>query len=324
MAFGIMFDFTSNAKNTKVIPHEELLQQTWFQNAVKRPDYDVILLLGHNPVGEDEDSTFRQIVDGIRKMRPDVPIQGFGGHNHIRDFRVYDDMSTGMSSGRYCETLGWFSMSNIQSKTSKAANFPIGVPHPSQRAIAVNHNPSQQSREVAAVVDRNETCGDSISQRSGIGASCSRKPLYSRRYLDWNRLTFSYHAKGSQDTTFDTSKGTEITEHITQERQKLKLDKLIACAPQTWCKMCKKFGDPGSVYTLVKQALAKVVISKDRNRKAQSRIIIFNRGGIRSDLIKGPFTLDDAFIVSPFPNPFYYIPDVPYDIAMVSSRRRWN
>lgn len=32
------------------------------------------------------------------------PIQAFGGHTHIRDFTVYDSMSTGLESGRYCET----------------------------------------------------------------------------------------------------------------------------------------------------------------------------------------------------------------------------
>jgi 2',3'-cyclic-nucleotide 2'-phosphodiesterase (5'-nucleotidase family) len=45
------------------------------------------------------------------------------------------------------------------------------------------------------------------------------------------------------------------------------------------------------------------------------RYIFVNTGGIRFDLVKGPFTFDDSFIVSPFPNPFRFIPSVPYAIA---------
>jgi hypothetical protein len=35
----------------------------------------------------------------IRELRPDIPIQAFGGHTHIRDFFVYDDKTTGLESG---------------------------------------------------------------------------------------------------------------------------------------------------------------------------------------------------------------------------------
>jgi len=53
----------------------------------------------------------------IRAMRPEIPLQAFGGHTHIRDVQVYDDRSTGLESGRYCETLGWVAMSGINSTT---------------------------------------------------------------------------------------------------------------------------------------------------------------------------------------------------------------
>lgn len=45
------------------------------------------------------------------------------------------------------------------------------------------------------------------------------------------------------------------------------------------------------------------------------RYIVVNTGSIRFDLVKGPFTFDDSFIVSPFPNPFRYIASVPYSIV---------
>jgi len=40
-----------------------------------------------------------------------------------------------------------------------------------------------------------------------------------------------------------------------------------------------------------------------------------NTGSIRFDLVKGPFTYDDSFIVSPFNDAFQYIASVPYKYA---------
>lgn len=45
------------------------------------------------------------------------------------------------------------------------------------------------------------------------------------------------------------------------------------------------------------------------------RYIIVNSGSIRFDLVQGPFTYDDSFIVSPFDDAFQYIASVPYKFA---------
>jgi hypothetical protein len=54
---------------------------------------------------------------------------------------------------------------------------------------------------------------------------------YSRRYLDWNRVTFEYHATNSQDNTFDYHSGLRVTSDITDARKELGLAKLYGCAP---------------------------------------------------------------------------------------------
>jgi 2',3'-cyclic-nucleotide 2'-phosphodiesterase (5'-nucleotidase family) len=50
------------------------------------------------------------------------------------------------------------------------------------------------------------------------------------------------------------------------------------------------------------------------SRATIPRIVIVNTGSIRFDLVKGPFTYDDSFIVSPFTDAFQYI-NVPYALA---------
>lgn len=97
MAFGMLYDFTGNTNVTKVIKAADMVKESWFLNAVNfNQPIDLFLLIGHNPVRH---STFSLVHDTIRSARPDIPIQIFGGHTHIRDLVVYDDMSIGLESG---------------------------------------------------------------------------------------------------------------------------------------------------------------------------------------------------------------------------------
>lgn len=52
----------------------------------------------------------------------------------------------------------------------------------------------------------------------------------------------------------------------------------------------------------------------DKNRPNPPYFIV-NTGGIRYDIFKGPFTLSTSYQITPFENPYYYIEDVPTDVA---------
>ncbi|KZF24516.1 calcineurin-like phosphoesterase [Xylona heveae TC161] len=294
MSFGVIFDFTGNSNASRITKAKDMVKQPWFLSAVNFTEpIDLFVLLGHNPPRTTAPtSTWGTIYSTIRKMRPDVPIQVFGGHTHVRDFVVYDTLGTGLESGRYCESLGWLSMSGINSTAFTGTQKPHGVPHPTTKPIAVNTTASANISGAA-------------TQDYGL--------KFSRRYLDWNRLTFTYHAAGSQKRAFDTPAGLRTTGEISAMRQQLNLTGLYGCAPQTYCQYCKPFGDPGNIYTLLTDALAATVVNQ--SRADVPRLVSTNTGSVRFDLAKGPFTYDDSFIVSPFINKFYYIPDVPYKFA---------
>ncbi|KAH7081188.1 Metallo-dependent phosphatase-like protein [Paraphoma chrysanthemicola] len=298
MAFGVLFDFTGNSNVSKVIKAADMVKQPWFQAAVNYTQpIDLFVVIGHNPVRTTvSSSTFGTVFSAIRAVRPNVPIQGFGGHTHIRDFVVYDNKATGLESGRYCETLGFLAISGIESSTCKAPHEPKGVPHPTRSAVLP------------------VSIGTSSASVHLPTSTTSSKLRYARRYLDWNRATFSYHAKGSQRyTAFDTTEGVAITKEITTERAKLNLTDLYGCAPETYCQYCKPFLAEGNIFKLLQTALATVVVNE--TRKDIPRLIIINTGSVRFDLAKGPFTYDDSFIVSPFDDAFQFIPDVPYEQA---------
>lgn len=148
---------------------------------------------------------------------------------------------------------------------------------------------------------------------TGVVPAAFKNLKWFRRYLDWNRLSFAYHAVGSQSNTFNTSQGVSISNDITSLRKELNLTALYGCAPQTWCIDCAPFLSPGSIYTILTEALAATVINE--TRKDNPRLIILNTGSVRFDLVEGPFTYDDSFIVSPFSDSFEFLPNVPYENA---------
>ena len=113
IAFGFLYDFDGNANNTVVKPVEETVKERWFQDAVRDREVDLFLVTGHVPVRDSKE--FNLIYKTIRATNWDVPIQFLGGHTHIRDFTKYDARAYGLESGRYMETIGFASVSGVNS-----------------------------------------------------------------------------------------------------------------------------------------------------------------------------------------------------------------
>ncbi|KAF2857568.1 hypothetical protein K470DRAFT_260689, partial [Piedraia hortae CBS 480.64] len=114
MAFGFLFDFQENNNHTVVQPVEEVVKEKWFQDAVRDRHVDLFLVAGHVAVRDSPE--YDIVYKAIRKVQWDTPIVFFGGHTHIRDYRIWDKKAQGMESGRYMETLGFLSMSGLKSK----------------------------------------------------------------------------------------------------------------------------------------------------------------------------------------------------------------
>ncbi|KAL2443858.1 Secreted protein [Exophiala dermatitidis] len=115
MAFGFLYDFDRNYNNTIVQRVEDTVREEWFQAAIRDPDIDLFVVAGHAPVRSDE---FDVIFEAIRSVRSDTPVQFFGGHYHIRDYRVFDSRAHGLASGRFMETIGFQSISGLSTNSS--------------------------------------------------------------------------------------------------------------------------------------------------------------------------------------------------------------
>lgn len=122
MSFGFIYNFLRNDNNTRVQPVEQAIQESWFQEAIRDKDVDLFVVIGHSAVRSDE---FNAIYKAIRTVKWDIPIQFFGGHYHIRDYRRYDSKAYGVASGRFMETIGFASVDGVKTKamdmTTKAS-----------------------------------------------------------------------------------------------------------------------------------------------------------------------------------------------------------
>lgn len=177
LAMGFLFDFTGNANNTFVQRVEDTIKEGWFQEAI-REKVDIFVIIGHvTPRGEE----YKALYTAIRSQNWDTPIQFFGGHSHIRDFKKFDSKAYALQSGRYMETIGWMSIDGITSskKTASedaevAANIEFKRRYIDNNLFGYHHhtglnettfptehgrNVSQTIREARAALDLDHTYG---------------------------------------------------------------------------------------------------------------------------------------------------------------------
>ncbi|EXJ90588.1 hypothetical protein A1O1_03691 [Capronia coronata CBS 617.96] len=119
MAFGFLYNFNRNDNNTIVQRVEQTIKEEWFQQAIRDREVDLFVVIGHAAVRSEE---FDMIFRAIRSVQWDTPIQFFGGHYHIRDYRKFDRKSYGLASGRFMETIGFQSIDGLSSKSSAKAS----------------------------------------------------------------------------------------------------------------------------------------------------------------------------------------------------------
>lgn len=67
--------------------------------------------MGHTGVRFEE---FKVALKAIREYYPYLPVAVLGGHVHVRDFAIYDGWAAGIASGRYLETVGFFSLDGVK------------------------------------------------------------------------------------------------------------------------------------------------------------------------------------------------------------------
>lgn len=119
LAFGFLYNFDRNYHNTVVQKVADTVQEPWFQQAIRSQDVDLFVVTGHSALRTEE---FDLIFAAIRSVHPSIPIQFFGGHWHIRDYKRFDDNAYGLASGRFMETIGFQSIGGLSTNTTRKSS----------------------------------------------------------------------------------------------------------------------------------------------------------------------------------------------------------
>ena len=271
MAFAFIFNFTGNSNATVVTPVGQAVKQPWFEQQVKRTDIDMFVVAGHITLRNSTE--WGLIYAVIREYHPTTPIQIFGGHRHVRDAVVFDTSAVGIASGRYCETVGWMTVDGLPKNVTKAKS-PMG-------------NATKISQQPSAV--------------PGVKANLNSTLSYSRQYLDFNRYSFEFHT-GTNEQTFNSTLGVTISKNITTSFNSLpQLTQKLGCSPGNFYLDRFPISSNESLFNYLTTVVFPAVVF-DAKRANNSRIILTNTGGFRYDLLKGPFTIDNAYQANPYTN----------------------
>ncbi|KAG1225039.1 hypothetical protein G6F35_003645 [Rhizopus arrhizus] len=106
-----------------------------------------------------------------------------------------------------------------------------------------------------------------------------------------------------------------MSSKIYKLREKLQLSQHLGCAPQDYPLYSVPVTNSSSLYHLVThEVLPKTVADTSRKNTA---FFLYNGGGLRYDIFKGPFTESNVYQISPFEDKFYCI----YDVSLSTARK---
>ncbi|CDK29953.1 unnamed protein product [Kuraishia capsulata CBS 1993] len=281
LAFLFDFRYGANSK-VKVTPIADIVTQSWFLELLqlnKEQSPDVVVVFGHIPVSHDW-KELELLHSTLRSFFPSTVIQYFGGHSHIRDFAIYDERSTGLQSGRYCETVGFLSLGSLKS-------------------YEVEHDNSIQHY---------------------FGANDWIENHVSRSYIDFNLHSFMFHSNISSIEDFNTDYGLNVSNEICKYGVELGISKSYGYVKKNYYLEGAPYPSDNSLLSLLERDILtrlrpKVHGDSSRLVTNNSRIILINTGSIRYDLYKGEFTENSKYVVSPFQNKWKVIPGVPKPVA---------
>lgn len=145
--------------------------------------------------------------------------------------------------------------------------------------------------------------------RGWLGAKLS--PKFGRMYIDNNLFSLHHHSL-SNDSTFDTQLGRNVSRQITDARKAMDLDDTFGCAPRD---LWMNRADPESKDSIFSWLRDDVLPEELKGDHTRPKLVITNTGAIRFDIFRGRFTKDSNFLISPFTSGFRQIVHVRYEVA---------
>ncbi|WFD31977.1 hypothetical protein MSPP1_003019 [Malassezia sp. CBS 17886] len=143
-----------------------------------------------------------------------------------------------------------------------------------------------------------------------------RAPEFSRRYIDANPRNYAFHAGLAHAGQLSTARGRFVRLVMDRIAQTWNLTHVYGLVPTDYFLDRFAYGTNHSLLTLLAHNILPSVVGPSSGRDAAApRIMLINSGSQRFDLLAGPLTKNDQYIVSPFRDLFLYLERVPWGLA---------
>lgn len=150
-------------------------------------------------------------------------------------------------------------------------------------------------------------------------------PKLARRYIDLNPRNMAYHLgyPTMSPSLFADAEALGIRALLRLFWQKSQLNEVLAFAPQDYYLERYPAHHGQSIINGTHEILTLLFAHDDQHNNTaslddqQDRLVILNSGSLRADIRRGPFVLNDLYVISPFSDYFYVLSDVPPELAIL-------
>lgn len=153
LTLGFLYEMHDHGTDVEVQKVAEVVQAQWFQDLLsgKSGSFDAVMILGHMHY---VDPLVNVILEAIRAIQPDMPIQFVTGHSHMRKYVDLDAASSSFEAGHYLDTVGFASFP----KSGSVAGAAQGFQH-----VFIDAN-MKTFRDVSGLADFSTEAGRALSQ----------------------------------------------------------------------------------------------------------------------------------------------------------------
>eukprot|EP00931_Biecheleriopsis_adriatica_P066355 TRINITY_DN40730_c0_g1_i1.p1 TRINITY_DN40730_c0_g1~~TRINITY_DN40730_c0_g1_i1.p1 ORF type:complete len:526 (+),score=92.06 TRINITY_DN40730_c0_g1_i1:46-1623(+) len=129
LALGFLYNMPDHDPAVEVLKVQDVVKQEWFRDLLsgKEKSFDAVLVLGHMDC---QDPLVRVLLQAIRELQPNLPVQFVTGHSHARKFASLDAAATSFEAGHYLDTVGFASFPKKKATLSHASSASaVGFQH---------------------------------------------------------------------------------------------------------------------------------------------------------------------------------------------------
>jgi len=123
LTLGFMYEMAveeGRCTGVDVVPIKNATKAQWFKEALgDGSNFDAILVLSHMDC---DNYLIKHILEGIRAILPDVPVQFIAGHSHERKQLILEGRAAAFEPGNYFNTLGYSSFDLSSSDAAPTDN----------------------------------------------------------------------------------------------------------------------------------------------------------------------------------------------------------